>query len=69
LTYRKNKNPVQPDALGETGGRPSARRGTRLTEEWLLVAIKKILKASGTGRNWNSVTKLFEMVKRMEASE
>jgi uncharacterized protein (DUF1697 family) len=29
--------------------------------------ISKILKVSGTGRNWNSVTKMLEMAERMEA--
>ncbi len=31
--------------------------------------IEKILKTRGTGRNWNSVTKLLEMAEAMEASE
>jgi uncharacterized protein (DUF1697 family) len=31
-------------------------------------AIEKILKTSGTGRNWNSVTKMLEMAEAMEAS-
>jgi len=29
--------------------------------------IEKTLKTSGTGRNWNSVTKLLEMAEKMEA--
>jgi uncharacterized protein (DUF1697 family) len=33
------------------------------------VALEKKLKTSGTGRNWNSVTKLLEMAERLEASE
>jgi uncharacterized protein (DUF1697 family) len=32
-------------------------------------AIEKALKMSGTGRNWNSVTKLAELAGRLEASE
>ena len=32
-------------------------------------AIEKKLKISGTGRNWNSVTKLLEIAERLEASE
>ena len=31
--------------------------------------IEKTLKVPGTGRNWNSVTKLLEMAERLEASE
>jgi len=31
-------------------------------------AIPKMLKVSGTARNWNSVTKLLEMAKKMELS-
>ncbi len=31
--------------------------------------IQKTLKTSGTGRNWNSVTKLLEIAERLEASE
>ncbi len=31
------------------------------------VAIEKMLKTSGTGRNWNSVIKLLEMAERLEA--
>lgn len=31
--------------------------------------IEKILKTRGTGRNWNSVTKLLEMAEAMESSE
>jgi uncharacterized protein (DUF1697 family) len=31
-------------------------------------AIDKALKKSGTGRNWNTVTKLLEMAERMEIS-
>ncbi len=32
-------------------------------------AIEKTLKTPGTGRNWNSVTKLLEIAERLEASE
>jgi uncharacterized protein (DUF1697 family) len=32
-------------------------------------AIGKTLKTSGTGRNWNSVTKLLEMAEKLEASQ
>jgi uncharacterized protein (DUF1697 family) len=32
-------------------------------------AIAKILKVSGTGRNWNSVTKMLEMAERMEGHD
>jgi uncharacterized protein (DUF1697 family) len=31
-------------------------------------AIEKILKTSGTGRNWNSVTKLLEMAETLEGA-
>lgn len=31
--------------------------------------IERILKTSGTGRNWNSVTKILEMAEQLEASE
>ena len=31
--------------------------------------IEKTLKTPGTGRNWNSVTKLLEIAERLEASE
>jgi uncharacterized protein (DUF1697 family) len=31
--------------------------------------IEKMLKTSGTGRNWNSVTKLLEIAESLEASE
>jgi uncharacterized protein (DUF1697 family) len=31
--------------------------------------IEKVLKTSGTGRNWNTVTKLLELAERLEASE
>lgn len=31
-------------------------------------AIEKALKKSGTGRNWNTVTKLLEIAERLEAS-
>ena len=31
--------------------------------------IEKILKTSGTGRNWNTVTKLLEIAETLEASE
>jgi uncharacterized protein (DUF1697 family) len=33
------------------------------------VAIEKKLKTSGTGRNWNSVTKLLEIAEKLEAAE
>jgi uncharacterized protein (DUF1697 family) len=33
------------------------------------VTVEKKLKTSGTGRNWNSVTKLLEMAERLEAAE
>jgi len=32
-------------------------------------ALDKALKTPGTGRNWNSVTKLLEMAEQMEAAE
>jgi uncharacterized protein (DUF1697 family) len=31
--------------------------------------IEKTLKTSGTGRNWNTVTKLLEIAKTLEASQ
>jgi uncharacterized protein (DUF1697 family) len=31
--------------------------------------IERILKTSGTGRNWNSVTKIVEIAERLEGSE
>jgi uncharacterized protein (DUF1697 family) len=31
--------------------------------------IPKILKVSGTGRNWNSVTKMLGMAEKMEAAK
>jgi uncharacterized protein (DUF1697 family) len=31
--------------------------------------IERMLKVSGTGRNWNSVTKLLEMAEKLEGSE
>jgi uncharacterized protein (DUF1697 family) len=31
-------------------------------------AVERALRMSGTGRNWNSVTKLLEMARKMEAS-
>jgi uncharacterized protein (DUF1697 family) len=34
-----------------------------------LGALEKMLKTPGTGRNWNSVTKMMEMAERLEASE
>ena len=34
-----------------------------------IVQIERTLKIPGTGRNWNSVTKLLELAERMEASE
>ena len=39
----------------------------RPTLSW--ATIPKILKVSGTGRNWNSVTKMLEMAESMEAGE
>jgi uncharacterized protein (DUF1697 family) len=33
------------------------------------VTVEKKLKTSGTGRNWNSVTKLLEMAEKLEAAE
>jgi uncharacterized protein (DUF1697 family) len=33
------------------------------------VAIEKMLKTPGTGRNWNSVTRMLEMAEKMEQSE
>jgi uncharacterized protein (DUF1697 family) len=33
------------------------------------VAIEKKLQTSGTGRNWNSVTKLLEIAEKLEAAE
>ena len=33
------------------------------------VAIEKKLKTSGTGRNWNSVTKLLEIAEKLEAAQ
>jgi uncharacterized protein (DUF1697 family) len=33
------------------------------------VTVEKKLKTSGTGRNWNSVTKLLEIAERLEADE
>jgi uncharacterized protein (DUF1697 family) len=33
------------------------------------VTVEKKLKTSGTGRNWNSVTKLLEMAEKLEALE
>ncbi len=32
-------------------------------------ALEKTLKTPGTGRNWNSVTKMLEMAEKLEASE
>jgi uncharacterized protein (DUF1697 family) len=32
-------------------------------------SIERILKTSGTGRNWNSVTKMLEMAEQLEALE
>jgi uncharacterized protein (DUF1697 family) len=34
-----------------------------------LGALEKTLKTPGTGRNWNSVTKMLEMAEKLEASE
>lgn len=31
------------------------------------VAIQKMLKVSGTGRNWSSVTKLLELAEKLES--
>ena len=39
----------------------------RPTLSW--ATIPKMLKVSGTGRNWNSVTKMLEMAESMEAGE
>lgn len=33
------------------------------------VVIERVLKVSGTGRNWNSVTKMLEMAEKMETAE
>ena len=33
------------------------------------VTVEKKLKTAGTGRNWNSVTKLLEIAERLEAAE
>ena len=38
------------------------------TPETVVAVIEKTLKTSGTGRNWNSVTKLLEIAERLEAS-
>ena len=35
---------------------------------WAKIAIVKALKTTGTGRNWNSVTKLLEIAGRLEAA-
>jgi len=34
-----------------------------------LAKLEKTLKTAGTGRNWNSVTKMLEMAEKMEASQ
>ncbi len=34
-----------------------------------LARLEKTLKTSGTGRNWNSVTKMLEMAEKLETSE
>ena len=34
-----------------------------------LAALEKTLKTPGTGRNWNSVTKMLEMAEKLETSE
>ncbi len=34
-----------------------------------LAAIERALKTPGTGRNWNSVTKMLEIAEKLEASE
>ena len=39
----------------------------RPTLSW--AAIPKTLKVPGTGRNWNSVTKMLEMAEKMEAAK
>jgi uncharacterized protein (DUF1697 family) len=39
----------------------------RPTLSWSM--IPKTLKVSGTGRNWNSVTKMLELAERMEAAK
>jgi uncharacterized protein (DUF1697 family) len=31
------------------------------------VTVEKMLKTPGTGRNWNSVTKLLEMAEKLES--
>ena len=31
--------------------------------------IERILETSGTGRNWNSVTKMLELAEKMEAAQ
>ena len=40
---------------------------TRPKVSW--ASIERILKTSGTGRNWNSVTKMLEMAEQLEALE
>jgi uncharacterized protein (DUF1697 family) len=40
---------------------------TRPKLSW--TTVEKILKTSGTGRNWNSVTRLLEIAERLEAAE
>jgi len=44
-------------------------RGSMARPKFSWAAIDKILKTPGTGRNWNSVTKLLEMAERLEAAE
>ncbi len=39
----------------------------RPTVSW--AALEKMLKTRGTGRNWNSVTKVLEIAERLEASQ
>jgi uncharacterized protein (DUF1697 family) len=38
----------------------------RPTLSW--ATIPKALKVSGTGRNWNSVTKMLEMAEKLESA-
>jgi uncharacterized protein (DUF1697 family) len=44
---------------------PNGMARTKLS----LPAIEKVLQVSGTGRNWNSVTKLLEMAEKLEEAE
>jgi len=34
-----------------------------------LARLEKTLKTPGTGRNWNSVTKMLEMAEKLEGSK